>query len=390
MTDLLIEKLVAGGEGLGFVDDNRTGYGARGKAVFVPGVLPGERVRVRLRQSRRDYERAELREVVAASPHRVTPACALAGRCGGCDWMHISYEEQLARKVDIVQEALRRTGGLEPEGPLAPGQLRIEPSPPLASRNRAQVHRDPSGRLGYVAARSERIVPADRCPIVVPPIEGVLRGGERVPADLDRFTVWSDGTTIAVEGLDDDRDLSVEVCDRQVLFSVGCFFQSNLAVLEKLVPWALEGLVLDGRRAADLYAGVGLFGSFLAARGARVTCVESSTLSLGYARRNVQGEGHEFFPMSVESWVISGAARPASDAVIADPPRPGLSPEVRAWLVGSPPSRLIYVSCNPVTLARDLGALVAGGFVLEDLRLFDFYPQTSHIEAVARMRGPGT
>jgi 23S rRNA (uracil1939-C5)-methyltransferase len=151
-----------------------------------------------------------------------------------------------------------------------------------------------------------------------------------------------------------------------------------------------------------LYAGVGLFGAFLAARGLRVSCVESSTLSLAYARRNVIGDGNDFHPMSVESWVISGAARVGTegeqpgvdaerqryDAVIADPPRSGLSPEVRAWLCASPPRRLSYVSCNPVTLARDLGALVAGGFVLEALRLFDFYPQTSHIEAVARLRGP--
>ncbi len=381
MTDLVVEKLVAGGEGLGFVD---------GKAVFVRGVLPGERVRVRLRQSRRDYERAELSEILEPSPHRDVPRCRIAGHCGGCDWMHIRYEQQLALKVEIVSEALRRTGGFDLEGALAPGALQIEPSPPLASRNRAQVHRDTAGRLGYMGVRSDRIVPADRCPIVAPPIEAVLRGEIAAPEGLDRFTVWSDGMSTAVEGRDDERDLTVSVCGRQLLFSVGCFFQSNLAVLERLVPWAIEGL--DGGaaapwRAADLYAGVGMFGAFLAARGARVSCVESSTLSLAYARRNVGGAA-ELHPMSVESWIISGAAREPFDAVVADPPRPGLSPEVRAWLCARPPRRLRYVSCNPVTLARDLGALVAGGYVLEGLRLFDFYPQTSHIEAVARLRGP--
>ena len=374
--DLLVETLVAGGEGLGFLD---------GKAVFVRGVLPGERVRVRLRESRRDYERAELREVLGASPRRVAPACPLAGTCGGCDWMHIAYEEQLRLKVGIVREALRRTGGIEIDA-VAAGNLRVEPSPPFASRNRAQVHRDQAGRLGYMAAGSERVVPAGRCPIVVPPIEAVLRGELPAPEGLDRFTVWSDGADFAAEGRDDDRDLTVNVHGRQILFSVGCFFQSNLAVLEELVPWAVEGA--GSGRAADLYSGVGLFASFLSAQGANVTCVESSTLSLGYARRNVPGTEHEFHPMSVESWIVSGAARGPFDTVVADPPRPGLSPEVRAWLCAHPPRRLVYVSCNPVTLARDLGAFIAGGFALEDLRLFDFYPQTSHIEAVARLRGP--
>jgi 23S rRNA (uracil1939-C5)-methyltransferase len=361
---------------------DRAEDGARGKAVFVPGVLPGERVRVRLREERRDFARAALREVLEPSPDRVSPACSLAGTCGGCDWMHIRYERQLSLKVEIVREALRRTGGLEE---LPTGGLEIEPSPPLASRNRAQVHRDGSGRLGYMGARSTRIVPAGACPIVAPPIEALLRGERPAPADLDRFTVWSDGQSLAAEGRDDDRDLSASVCGRTVLFSVGCFFQSNLAVLEKLVPWALDGL--KGEAAADLYCGVGLFGSFLADRGMRVTAVESSTLAMAYARRNLPGGLHSFYPLSVESWIVSGAAREGFDVVVVDPPRPGIAAEVRAWLCAHPPRRLVYVSCNPVTLARDLGALVEGGFSLEAIRLFDFYPQTSHVEAVARLRG---
>jgi 23S rRNA (uracil1939-C5)-methyltransferase len=173
------------------------------------------------------------------------------------------------------------------------------------------------------------------------------------------------------------------VCGREIVFSVGCFFQSNLAVLDKLVPWALEGL--SGSTAADLYCGVGLFGSFLSARFSRIICVESSAMSLSYARRNVVGPAHEFFPMSVEQWITSGAARGPFDAAVVDPPRPGLGAEARDWLSGAGIERLVYVSCNPVTLARDLGGLCDTAFVLDDLRLFDFYPQTSHIEAVAKL-----
>lgn len=235
MNELSIVKLVAGGEGLGYV---------AGKAVFVPGVLPGEKVRVRMVQRRRDFDRAALLEVLEPSPHRVSPPCRLAGVCGGCDWLHIRYEEQLAQKIGIVRESLRRTGGI------ARDTIEIEPSPPLGSRSRAQVHRDGNGRLGYMGAGSNRIVHVDACPIAVGPINGVFNGSVPLPESLDRFTVFSNGEYVAAEGIDDDRDLVARVCGREIVFSVGCFFQSNLTVLDKLVPWALEGLA--GATAADL------------------------------------------------------------------------------------------------------------------------------------------
>jgi 23S rRNA (uracil1939-C5)-methyltransferase len=368
VSELSIVKLVAGGEGLGFLE---------GKAVFVPGVLPGEKVRVRVAQRRRDFDRTALLEVLEPSPHRVSPPCGLAGICGGCDWLHIRYEEQLSQKAGIVRETMRRTGGIARE------TIGIEPSPPLGSRHRAQVHRDGKGKLGYMAVGSNRVVPVESCPIVARPIDGVFKGTVPAPESLDRFTVFSDGEFVATEGIDDDRDLMARVCGRNLVFSVGCFFQSNLPVLEKLVPWALEGLA--GESAADLYCGVGLFGSFLSERFSRIVCVESGAMSLSYARRNIPGPAHEFFPMSVEQWIASGAARGRFDTVIVDPPRPGLGAEARAWLCEAAPNRLVYVSCNPVTLARDLGELCGNGFVLGDLRLFDFYPQTSHIEAVAKL-----
>ncbi|MGA2479700.1 MAG: hypothetical protein ABSG63_13190, partial [Spirochaetia bacterium] len=330
-------------------------------------------------QRRKDFERAALLEVLTPSAQRVAAPCRLAGICGGCDWLHIGYAEQLALKVALVRETLRRTGHIEwPE-------IDIEPSPPLASRGRAQVHRDEQGRLGYMGAGSNHVVPVDTCPIVVPAINGLFDGSLPGPQGMSRFTVWSDGKQAAVEGIDDARDLTAQVCGRSIALSVGCFFQSNLAVLQKLVPWTVEGL--SGAAAADLYCGVGLFGAFLLERFTRIACVESSTVSISYARHNCVGPGSEFYPMEVEQWISSGAARGTFDAVIADPPRVGLSAEVRQWLCDNPPARLVYVSCNPVTLARDLGQLCAQGFTLEKLRLFDFYPQTSHVEAVARLAG---
>jgi 23S rRNA (uracil1939-C5)-methyltransferase len=366
--DLDIVKLVAGGEGLGFVD---------GKALFVAGVAPGERVRVRVTQRRRDFDRGTLLAVLAGSDRRQEPGCGLAGVCGGCDWLHLRYEEQLAQKLAIARETLRRTGRIErPE-------LAIEPSAPFSYRNRIQLHRGEHGQLGYMGAASAAVVPVRNCPIAVDGLQSIFEGRAATPAALDRFTAFSDGRWIAVEGIDDDRDLQVSVGGRLIGFSVGCFFQSNLAMLERVVAYATEGL--SGEAAADLYCGVGLFGAFLAPRFSRVVAVEESALALSYARRNVAGAGHEFYPMSVEQWIASGAARGRLEAVVVDPPRAGLGPVVREWLCGAAPRRLSYVSCNPVTLARDLAELIAGGFTLDELRLFDLFPQTSHVEAAARL-----
>ncbi len=316
-------------------------------------------------------------------PSGVVPGCRYAGDCGGCDWLHIGYEEQLRQKVSVVVEALRRTGRID-----WARNCRSSPRAPWQSRNRAQVHRVPEGGLGYMGARSVRVVHVDDCPIVVPAIGKLFRGEARPPEGLERFTAFADGETLAVEGRDDGRDLAASVNGREILFSVGCFFQSNVGMLQKLVPWALADI--RGESAADLYCGVGLFGAFLAENISRITFVESRAISISYARRNAAGDTHEFFPMTVEEWISSGAASSRPETVVVDPPRAGLSLEVRSWLTESAPRRLVYVSCNPVTLARDLSALTGGGFVLEDLRLFDFYPQTSHIEAVARLTHPGT
>jgi 23S rRNA (uracil1939-C5)-methyltransferase len=373
VNELLVTRLVAGGDGLGFID---------GKAVFIPGVLPGERVRVRVVQHRRDFDRAVLVDVLEASVHRVAPSCRYAGVCGGCDWLHIGYEEQLRQKVSIVSEALKRTGHIEREDP------QIEPSEPWQARNRAQVHRGPRGGLGFMGARSEQVVTVEDCPIVAPGIGKLFRGEVSPPQGLERFTAFADGDLLALEGRDDGRDLALTVGGRRILFSVGCFFQSNIGVLQKLVPWAVAGL--EGSAAADLYCGVGLFGAFMAEKFSRLILVESRAVSISYARRNVPGTANEFYPMTVEQWIHSGAASSRPDAAIMDPPRAGLGPEVRAWLTEKSPRQLVYVSCNPVTLARDLSGLLAGGYVLDDLRLFDFYPQTSHIEAVARLMYRGT
>jgi 23S rRNA (uracil1939-C5)-methyltransferase len=364
--EVTIERLVAGGEGLARRE---------GKALFVAGVLPGERVAVRLVESRKDFDRAVLVEVREPSPDRVPPVCPLAGRCGGCDWQHVAAPAQLRLKRAIVREALLRTGRFDVGEPAG------EPGPPFAYRSRAQLHRHPSGSLGYREAGGYRIVEARACPVAVPGINALL--ADPPPPDaiaLDRFTVFAAGSWVACEGRDDDRELAVAVADRTVRFSVGCFFQSNLAVLPDLAQH-VGASAGAGDAAADLYAGVGLLSAVAASRFERLVAVESSAAALSFAARNAAPRPLEAFPMTVEQWIASGSPGGPFGAVFADPPRAGLAREVRAWLAAVRPRTLVYVSCNPVTLARDLGELARAGFEIGTPRLFDFYPQTSHVES---------
>jgi 23S rRNA (uracil1939-C5)-methyltransferase len=380
--DLTIEKLIAGGDGLGFIN---------GMAVFVAGTIPGEKVRVRVTERHKDYCRSALVEVISPSPSRQTPPCALAGICGGCDWLHIRYEDQLEGKVEITREALRRVGGIER------GRIEIEPGFPLGYRSRVRVHRDERGMLGFMGFRSSRVVPVRTCPVAAPGINRVfpsLRSAEPSSKGPSRFTVFSGGERVAIEGLDDGDDLEVTVCGKRIVFSIQCFFQSNLGMLEKLVPFAVAGLKGEegahGGEAADLYCGVGVFSVHMAPLFRKIIAVESDPRSLSYAGRNLAGSGGECHALPVERWIETEAEGLSFDAVLADPPRAGFSRQVKEYLVTRKPKRLVYVSCNPVTLARDLGFLVRGGFRVLDLRLFDFFPQTSHVESVAWLEAAET
>jgi 23S rRNA (uracil1939-C5)-methyltransferase len=376
---LHIEKLVPGGEGLARHE---------GRVVFVPGVLPGEEVVAEIIEAKKDFARARLVSVETVSPDRVAPPCGLAGVCGGCDWLHIDPAAQARIKVELARDSLRRMAGFDlPD-------LRIETGAPLGYRNRVQVHVQQGGRAGAVGFQgrgANDFVRVAKCPVAHPALAPVFAGGAE-PHAPDRFLAY--GFTDA-EGQDRlaraDRDAAeeivVRVLDRDIAFPLRGFFQSNLEMTQKLIPYALGGL--SGKLALDLYAGVGLFGAFLKDSFERVVSVEFNRHALAYARRNV-GEQGAFVQEALEKVVTTPGGNPLdripAEAAVIDPPREGLDKAVRAWLVKRPVPNLAYVSCNPVTLARDLKELLAGPYELQDMRLFDFYPQTSHIEAVAKLK----
>jgi 23S rRNA (uracil1939-C5)-methyltransferase len=381
---LRVEKLVAGGDGLAFLG---------GKAVFVPFALPGETVFASIVVDKRDFSQARLIEVLEPSRHRVTPPCPVYGECGGCNLQHLAYSRQVEEKALIVAEAFARTAKLEM------GEIAAVPSLPFAYRNRMQLHFTADRRLGFMRRSSAEVVEAPGCMVALRPIQdwieeraGTTRAYEeldgfvlgREPGGLelakDRFLVFGYGEEVWIEG--EKGLVEVQVAGKSVRFHIRDFFQSNLYLLDYFVPDALAGL--SGGRAADLYCGVGLFGRFLSASFSELVCVEQNPHALELAKTNAAGKGNEFYALSVEDWVRTDSAAKRFDLVLVDPPRTGLAAPVRDWLLRSKPKTIVYVSCDPVTLARDSGILVKAGYELQVLKAFDFYPQTSHVECDAR------
>lgn len=378
--ELSIVKLAAGGDGIGFVD---------GISCFVPLSAPGDRLVATIVEVKKGYIRAEISELLEPSSGREAPACPLYGSCGGCSLMHLAYEAQLDAKAAIVREAFRRVGGLE-----AFPEPAVVASKPFAYRNRMQFHFGPGGLSGLARRSSRDILPLRSCPIAVDPLSSWLAtGGATARAELsaglagaERFIAFSPWTT---EGSDSavylqgrDGELGVSVAGKAFLFHVAGFFQSNLSLLPELVREATS--VAAGERAADLYSGVGLFGAFLKERFSRLVCVEQDARAVGYACRNV-GAGADFSASAMEDWTKSPQARQAFDHVLVDPPRTGLAPSVRDWLARAKPPTIGYVSCDPVSLARDAGALSGAGYDVASITLYDFYPQTPHVESYARL-----
>ncbi len=391
METIVAEKMVAGGDCIG-----RLG----GKIVFVPYALPGETLAVEITEERKDFARARISGIVAPSPGRVSPRCPLFGRCGGCNLQMAERAEQIRLKTDLLRAAFARAGFSQPLPDIAP----VEGSP-WEYRSRFQFHRAAAAGKRSVGlmpfdddaqvGRRERgvpkclppVVPLDDCPVAVPHIRSLLRQRAFPPLLQERVCVFAgdsvrsaSGAPIAFES-DSPPVCRVELGGRTLRFDVRGFFQANLPLTERLAAAVRDGA--PGGRALDLYAGCGVFALFLSDSAEHVTLVEHDRNSAAWAEANLRGKSHETFAVSGKTWAASPAARRRYDFVVADPPRAGLEPEVCRWLCESAPPQFRYVSCNPVALARDAVLLAAAGYQLSSLALFDFYPQTSHAEALA-------
>jgi 23S rRNA (uracil1939-C5)-methyltransferase len=378
------ERLVAGGDALARAPD--------GRVVFIGGAVPGDVVRVAVHTAKRDFARADVLEVVEPSPDRVEPPCPnLARGCGGCDWQHLSVAAQRRWRLAIVAEALARTGRL-PDAEVRAGP-ELEPS---GGRTTLRLAIDPEGRPGLRGRRSHDVVALDDCLVAHPLITGLLpelrlRGATEVvlrcgAATGDRAAWWSPASAEAVglpaEVRTGERAVIHEVVTgTRLRVSAGSFFQSSLAGAEVLVHAVAEAAdgCQEGMTVVDAYGGVGLFAATVAARAAHVTVVEDNATSCADARHNLSGRRANVVRSRVERWTAA-----AADLVIADPARAGLGRDAAAALAATGAARLVLVSCDPVSLARDAALLAALGYDHRWSLTLDLFPHTSHVEVVTR------
>src|SRR4051794_503376 len=385
-----------------------------GRVVFVRHTLPGERVLVRVTEDRHaGFCRADAIEVLEAHPARVERPCPYSGpgRCGGCDWQHVAHEEQRRLKAAVLREQLTRLAHVQ-DVDVVVEEL---PGGPLRWRSRARFAVDRGGAPGLRRHRSHDVVPLDDCPITVEPAAravldrrwpgagavddatgaaGVVpttrrdRRGKPQPtrvlrpgSDLPEQPTGRTGRTAA------GRDWEVE--------GTG-FWQVHPGAADALVA-AVSGFaqVRPGDTVLDLYAGAGLFGGALApgvGPGGRVVCVEADPAACAAADANLAGlRQAEVWQGEIDVEGLAGLLEEldgAPDVVVLDPPRAGLGAPGSRLLASTGARAIVYVACDPASLARDVGAMSTGGYQLTALRAFDAFPMTGHVECVALLEPP--
>ncbi|MEM7409733.1 MAG: class I SAM-dependent RNA methyltransferase [Myxococcota bacterium] len=375
--ELAITSLASGGEGVARADD--------GRVVFVEGAAPGDRVRASLDQVARRFARGRVAAVLAPGDARVEPRCAVFGRCGGCAWQHVSASAQAEAKRSIATDALRRIGKLTlPEEPLP-----FHASPDgYGYRDRARLVVSPDG-VGFRAAGSHDTVTVSECPVLTP------RANQRLAALAANppraFGEWEiavgrgRGRTARLG--DDAMPIALEAGDRQLRVSSGVFFQAHRALRSRLLE-RVAAFCGEGERALELYAGAGFFTVGLARAFRTVVAVESAPAAVEDLRHNFATASRvEAREQRVEDALAEGVERP--DLVFLDPPRTGLAPAASRALAALQPDRIVYLSCDPATLARDLAVLVSEGYGLTAVEAFDLFPQTPHVELLARLDRSG-
>ncbi len=389
--DLTIERIVGDGKGIGFHD---------GLTVFVPETAPGDRVRATVRSKRGKVVQAELAEVLEPSPQRVEPPCPYFAACGGCDFQQLSYEDQLATKVSMVQDSLRRIGKLDPVPDVA-----ITASPdPVAYRSRAEWQIDQRHReIGYFAAGSRQVVDIDRCIILTPNLQNLLTTlREDFAAGMVSRSAYE------YRGVEGDVGLALEPTggtrSRLVMRTVGghpyrynadCFFQSNIPVTELLLERVLEIADVaaddDHGLAIDLYCGVGLFTKPLADRFDRAIGVESERTASKFAVENTgasaEDSGVRIVTAPVEHWIAEDRSPLGRVSLLVfDPPRAGAGAKVVEGMARMKPAHIAAVSCDPATFARDVRGLIDSGYELVSVDAYDMFPQTHHVELVGHLQ----
>jgi tRNA/tmRNA/rRNA uracil-C5-methylase (TrmA/RlmC/RlmD family) len=362
LVDLKIEDVAFGGKGVGR---------NQGKAIFVPYTIEGELVSAEIMREKKQFAEAGLAEVRESSPHRVTPECPYFGRCGGCAYQHIAYEHQLAIKWRQVRDVLQRIGKLK-DIPMRP----IIPSPkPYGYRNRITVHAQ-DGVIGFFRRDSRRLIDVERCPISCDDVNRELKDLRRGNPRDGHYTLRSSS-------------------GRRV------FSQTNDEVADTLRDLIVDLVPPNQDLLIDAYCGAGFFAKALLNKFERVVGIDWDRFAIAAAKEDA-GEKETYIAGDVEEELQQvGAVHPnrtpaddidrgrlrsiAPTTIIVDPPATGLSANVRRSILDIAPATLLYVSCNPATLARDLKEL-HGKFTINSVTPLDMFPQTAEIEALAHLQ----
>jgi len=387
-----------------------------GRVVFVTDAIPGERVRVRVSDARKDrFWRAETVEVLDASADRREHVWAEASvdrdperRAGGAEFGHIRMPRQRALKAEVLTEALERFAGIERavtvqvvDPALAPG---TDEDAGAGWRTRLRLHVDDDGRVGPYAARSHRVVPVTDLPLAVGELRNIAPLGRPMPgaSSIDLIAPSRGDAELIVDGVSANEALVYEAVEgRTFQLDRGGFWQVHrgaAATLSRAVRDLIDGDRFDPAAAnLDLYGGVGLLAAAVGDRfgeTVRITTVEADPRATDHAAANLaEWVGARAETGRVDRWLEtfdttadrSLRARTTAATVVLDPPRAGAGRAVVERLARLRPAQLIYVACDPVALARDLGTFREHGYELEDLQAFDLFPNTHHVEAVARL-----
>ncbi|HEU19613.1 MAG TPA: class I SAM-dependent RNA methyltransferase [Deltaproteobacteria bacterium] len=387
--ELAIDSVAFGGEGVGRIDD---------RVVFVPFTVDGDVVKVKISEVRKRYARGDVAAVTVTSPKRTEPRCRHYYRCGGCQYQHIAYEHQAAMKKQQVIDAFMRIGKI----PLPPVADTV-PSPMIYNyRGKAEYHLEWTSPekpvMGFKDTTGATVVDIDRCEIVHESINGAVdrfrndisAGGRHIRRT--RTTFWSASHRTA-ESADIRRSLTFAVVERPVKGKVlyvpaGAFFQANLSLIDTLVDMVIGRSAGSSSDALiDCYCGSGLFALFLSSHLERIYGIEMDKRAVRCARVNmkrhnmsnviiVQGRVEEVLQSHVFDNEKIGV-------ILLDPPRTGCAGETLSQIVSLNPRRIVYVSCNPATQARDVRTIIDAGFRLVELQPIDMFPQTKHIEVIA-------
>ncbi|MBS0621259.1 MAG: 23S rRNA (uracil(1939)-C(5))-methyltransferase RlmD [Verrucomicrobia bacterium] len=415
MIEGCIESIAFGGEGV---------LRHEGMVIFVPFTAPGDHVRIEITEKKKNFARGRLLNILRPGPGRTQPCCKHFGTCGGCQFQHLSYATQLEIKQKFLQDALKRIGKIEVEvPPLIPAQSNWH------YRRHIRLSLNPS--KGYFQAAYAHLNTVEECPIFTenkaffPALEstlvslssaGIERGSVRILKKHSQFQLifecipqlpkqsksWAESVIRRIpeiagigffsprdEALIGDLSCEIEELGLKVRYSPRGFVQNHPEMATHLYQAILAAIPSTAGTIADFYCGIGITSLLLAKTGRRVIGIEMAADTIAAAKKNAEiNQVHtiEFVEGKAESIAKNVFESNPIDAVLCNPPRTGMDPLLTDLLIEKRPQTLLYVSCMPATLSRDLSKLQQGGYEMERIQAFDMFPQTTHLETLAIMR----